>query len=91
MKVIITHTPGPWRFIETRIGISVLAERSGQIIAKSPFRDEQGRADALLIAAAPELLAALKEVIELADTLGNEPDWLGKASVAIAKATGGAT
>lgn len=65
------HTPGPWRIAEndmTRAGLQILTEEGVWVISRFGYDDEQtltenlerARADARLIAAAPELLAALR-------------------------------
>ena len=83
------HTPGPWHVNElgnvadkTRIVIGVIA---------TTFESYSGEANARLIAAAPDLLEALKEMLD-----GHEDACTGygegaadKARAAIAKATGG--
>lgn len=95
------HTPGPW------VGISEL--RNGGIVRIKPAYDDSfciaiipvgnaiktKEADALLIAAAPELLAALKLYVlqdEFATDYGYGVGGEAKktAEAAIAKATGGA-
>ena len=95
------HTPGPWLthkegfssiYIESRIGGGMLQE----VASCGPTgegRDQQ-EANARLIAAAPELLEALKEVVEILDEVlgfGTEPSHgniAAKARAVIAKATG---
>ena len=96
------HTPGPWRvqpYTWQRGNVSVFAPRFGRApygacVAHTPCSDGVGGADgalanARLIAAAPELLEALKELMVAADRVSAEPvTWLGKARAAIAKAEG---
>jgi hypothetical protein len=88
------HTPGPW-------GISGKEERDlGTLspgfleissahdvcwIAKVQIHTPEGEANARLIAAAPELLEALKAVVAIADRSTDEFD---RARAAIAKAEG---
>ena len=89
------HTPGPWVVDPAvRQGFTVYAPKEGFIVGT---QDEEGRygaieseANARLIAAAPELLEALKSVIAWLDA----PDESAfsdseLARAAIAKATGG--
>lgn len=88
----MSHTPGPWipdydrRF-----------DGAHQVIMASPPHhtiaflacggdDEQHRADARLIAAAPDLLAACKEALS---SIAYAPTY-NKMAAAIAKAEGGA-
>ena len=90
------HTPGPWQIgknfgsvvCDTPVpGISGSDDTEyygGHLIAESVTE-----ANARLIAAAPELLEALKELMVAADRVSAEPvTWLGKARAAIAKAEG---
>jgi len=87
------HTPGPWKFGEYK---NIYAYDQGplgrsRVVALAPAvelaggRDEQ-RANARLIAAAPDLLEALTEYFEPS---GSGPQWRDKALAATAKATGG--
>ena len=83
------HTPGPWKASEfiREAGLEIVAE--GQCIARA-YPILQRDANAQLIAAAPELLAALKEAIEFCQvnqiSTGNRiVGW----KRAIAHATGG--
>lgn len=78
------HTLGPWKvsqpsgnYIDTAAGHSVAA----LTFSATP-------ADAHLIAAAPDLLAALVWAVETADTEQYEADWYAAARAAIAKARG---
>lgn len=86
----VKHTPGPW-------AVS-LGMRTIQVIAGS-FRlaigiDKEAEANARLIAAAPELLEALKGLCGLAELRpGHLQDYkaaVADARAAIAKATGSA-
>lgn len=79
------HTPGPWRNV---IGY----DDSNTVIAGEGYNLEcvaliksrpSCQADACLIAAAPDLLEALEELVE-----GDEIDSCSRASAAIAKAKG---
>ena len=64
------HTPGPWHVICQSNGVSVKIGERGIAL----FRWDKDDADALLIAAAPELLQAL----ELFIAEGNEPSINGR-------------
>lgn len=90
------HTPGPWRFCEPdQISRWPVVQRgmSGgfQVKGDSP---ERTLADAKLIAAAPELLVSLKEMLVLAEGMSVELDLPGdpgefrRARAAVAKAEG---
>ena len=89
------HTPGPWQH-----GI----ENEGYFIANGELRPDiakciRSRADADLIAAAPDLLEAIKGLLESVTDAINAGDWkvdgvcdpdidIQRANAAIAKATG---
>jgi hypothetical protein len=61
-----THTPGPWTFIESgdaRIPDRIIGANGAPVVSGSIA----GRDDAALIAAAPELLAALQAALDALD------------------------
>jgi hypothetical protein len=67
---MITHTPGPWKVFTSTDGQKLIGvgATNGQGITDSDFGiwswdDPEGKANALLIAAAPDLLAALKRLL----------------------------
>lgn len=90
------HTPGPWLIGKRSPGGYSLINADGwQSLARvvtvmegdnRPFAE--GVANARLIAAAPDLLEALKELLDQ-DEHGEDEIWVrNKARAAIAKATG---
>jgi len=84
------HTPGPWKLDIFDGGINVDGERP---IALMLGLAEEGLANARLIAAAPELLEALKRYVEHDDTAYDPAEnfWRqikDEALAAIAKAEG---
>jgi hypothetical protein len=95
------HTPGPWKVTERRntrgqvLPPAITAPRNGhdgvQLAIVSAIRFEEGDANALLIAAAPDMLEALKRI---ASTLGLNGDGIFRGAladqirIAIAKAEG---
>jgi hypothetical protein len=99
----VSHTPGPWEVDEPH---QVWAPSAGEYVAITQVEDretiprDQVEANARLIAAAPELLEAIKELLEVADpdsSDGYEMEWQwretleraqDRARAAIAKATG---
>ena len=101
------HTPGPWHtkrdgfstvYVEASIGGGWIQE----VAACGPTEkgSEQQEANAKLVAAAPELLEALKRVVEWRDTLYATSGLSAKGAIledfddslsAIAKATWSAT
>lgn len=107
------HTPGPWQAVKDQFGGTVGATRidaaNGHAVAYARERGpngHDGEANARLIAAAPELLEALKELARLvhqnnalqhagievsADAWGQMYQVTNEARAAIAKAEGGAS
>lgn len=78
------HTPGPWKSTHCTVSAEETDERLGfRISVRNGNRDDT-RANARLIAAAPDLLAALQDVLRVADRATDEFD---AARAAIAKAT----
>lgn len=92
------HTPGPWRVFTTPDNTKIIGigEQSGDGIADCGFGvwrggSEEARANALLMAAAPDLLAALRMVrAALYDTGGLKRGGgiQDVVEIAIAKAEG---
>lgn len=87
------HTPGPWICLPTGFGIEVAPETEICAPVATVLDDpKQGRAvaNAALIAAAPDLLEALKELVAELDSMAcneEEPSTVTRARAAIAKAT----
>ena len=104
MNNITTHTPGPWHVDHDQASHGeklCIVDAEGDIIVRTPItlpespERAQDQANADLLAAAPELLVACREVAEWLDLLKqNYPDMAGlirgcqKARAAIAKAEG---
>lgn len=100
------HTPGPWKadLCLGGWGMHEVQRPDGTSIARlaaiqTAFApdDEEGMANAQLMAAAPELLDSLREVLQIAQQcidslrlISDERQALADAATAIAKATGGA-
>jgi hypothetical protein len=96
---MIEHTPGPWHAVKYATRTEILARRKAQrkmtsialVYGSDEDDSEQADANARLIAAAPELLEALQDVL---CTLTMDAEWtkdcyeVRKAEAAIAKATG---
>lgn len=85
------HTPGPW-WVERRIGdaLQVNARHRGEgssycVASINHWEGDADKANARLIAAAPELLAALKELAESCDAIPGCPVTT-RARMAIHKA-----
>ena len=77
------HTPGPWAISSYKDGrYSIVVDNEGFDIAKVDYPNQE--ANALLIAAAPELLEFAEEVRRTGDTR-----LASMAIAVIAKATGG--
>jgi hypothetical protein len=89
------HTPGPW-LLHGRITqgnhLPCSAVTAKTLIAKvysEAYNDiDEETANAILIAAAPELLEALKEFVEWIEQGDYDISFLAKAQAAIAKAEG---
>lgn len=83
------HTHGPWNAKDS----IVYSLESGKYVARCDIggRDEETEANARLIAAAPDLLGALKEALDQLETWNTESEptfTMRRASEAIAKAEG---
>jgi hypothetical protein len=87
------HTPGPWRFQYSPYedGFAFSHIKAGDGLYPDGFRIDAiiGEADARLIAAAPDLLAELKNIAAICSVAAPEHDLaLDRARAAIAKAEG---
>lgn len=92
------HTPGPWNVSPEYSDGWLMVMASGKIVANvNPESFSAGVADlvgmpceanAHLIAAAPELLESLRELVAYCEETGNDWMCVAKARDAIAKATG---
>lgn len=87
------HTPGPWENIGTKKASHIFA--GGKQIARVPVMSHEEGANARLIAASPDLLAALKAMVAAFDATGERlysltggPTSRELADTAIAKADG---
>jgi len=79
----MTHTKGPWH-IENFVGVY---SNCGQLVASIHSSiPKTARADANLIAAAPDLLEVLQEIMSWEENA--QMAWAQRANAAIAKATG---
>jgi hypothetical protein len=87
------HTPGPWKFHKQARTIAIFTASNADTVASVPISqivdNTRREADARLIAAAPELLEALKAALYLGDFRSEAAQlaW-AKALDVIAKATG---
>ena len=62
----MTHTPGPWTIYEPELDITAYDEAADRTVTVAMMCDDassEREANAALIAAAPELLEALKAVV----------------------------
>lgn len=94
------HTPGPWKCstygqrisIDTEnneVGIWGIAHINPDGDGRNGIPSASNRANARLIAAAPDLLEILKEALDVMGTWDDaEPGWATTARAAIAKAGG---
>ena len=84
------HTPGPWLVMDRGCGRLVIDSPSA-LVASVTFNDAAGKLDAALIAAAPDLLRALSDLLYWHDAGigGRDMDAAESAArAAIAKAEG---
>jgi hypothetical protein len=97
------HTPGPWTVFDSETdgqtyGINGADGRAVVFYGATKYDGIRSRADARLIAAAPDLLAALRDIVSALGYEGHdgwysEPvhsDDVKRALAAIVKATGSA-
>ena len=94
----VKHTPGPWQWTQHfDPTISIYKDGFGTLARLYDSAAGTGKANARLIAAAPDLLEALKTLVPMLDEWHKEhPDCVGDkephaikaARAAIAKATG---
>ena len=89
MKPQTTHTPGPWRIEKTTFGKTLyVAGPKGGCIANFPGDFSIREADARLIAAGPDLLAALKGMLDQPETNAAYDTMMQRAQAAINRAEG---
>lgn len=82
----VVHTPGPWEVREVD-GLFAIAHRDGWVLDSND--EQQDRADAKIIAAAPDMLEALKGLAAWSKrSNGTSRDVVDRAKEAIEKATG---
>lgn len=84
------HTPGPWHYAECQMGTPFVdTESVGDLFAAALPLDEE-RANANLIAAAPELLAACEAALACLNFFGSDQiePFRVRCRAAIAKAKG---
>lgn len=77
------HTPGPWTLVLGQRGEAWVEAQQGDILVAECT--ENAKANATLIAAAPEMLAALTDLLYVAEEEGLEHAW-GPAVEAARKA-----
>jgi hypothetical protein len=93
------HTPGPWEAVLADDprgqpvpyyrGLVALVESRVSVVAKCGYvPKENWEANARLIAAAPALLALLKELIDIEGPQPGNAEWARKVGAEIAKAEG---
>jgi hypothetical protein len=90
------HTPGPWvnrgRIDKPGFPHSAVAAKTllARVYSEAFGDSEQETANANLIAAAPDLLALLVELVDIDGPCPGNAAWASKVHTAIAKATGAA-
>ena len=103
MVLACRHTPGPWKFVDAhnQMQVSTRRDNGGTVIGIADICDSRDgtpewRANARLIAAAPDMLEALKVMTDVAQKAiiasGTDPEFaairVADARAAIAEATG---
>ena len=88
------HTPGPWIAVGRWVGhprddIPDICTTAPEAMDQDGRSDAECRANARLIAAAPDLLRALRKCVRLVPPSDETAAHLRAARIAIAKATGG--
>lgn len=87
------HTPGPWRVAPRSVGrYKVVAANGGKVVGEASGYNEQADDNAILIAAAPDLLASLEELANRYGFDDRDPELQGhemRALAAIKKAKRG--
>ena len=84
------HTEGPWTVVgPDEHGRMEVQAPGGYVVTpgSDAVADGEPEANVALIAAAPDLLAALEELVARREWLGTEAPVLERARAAIAKAT----
>lgn len=77
----MSHTPGPWRWDDIRIALlRPTSEMTADVVMRRDAYSGVGSDDAKLIAAAPELLKALRNLIDV--TPGGRAREEGRALLA---------
>jgi hypothetical protein len=86
------HTAGPWRVTRSSVGPVLVAHAEDTVSSICSFRGEginaNREANALLIAAAPELFSALSDALEALCSGEHYSEAIAKANAALAKAEG---
>ena len=77
------HTPGPW-FYDDSLKSKIMINAKRAAVAVVPYLDEEAKANARLLAAAPELLDALQALVGAV----SDPALVAQAQAAIRKAQG---
>jgi hypothetical protein len=88
MAATFAHTPGPWQVRDNRVEFG----SDGYTVAVVTKGCPEFEGNARLIAAAPELLAALERLLGIAWSVGSLAwdDAVAQARLALARAKGGA-
>lgn len=87
------HTPGPWKTRETeehwgRINVHIEGPDDLELACAYQRTSSENKANARLIASAPEMLAALEELLDIEGPQPGTAAWADKTRALIAKAKG---
>lgn len=91
-----THTPGPWAVCTAApndswyVGRTIYCPAQERRVGDAGFfdPDDIALANARLMAAAPDMLALLQELIDIEGPQPGTSEWAGKVRAMIAKAAG---
>lgn len=85
------HTPGPWTLNDARsTRVDLIDTQRGHAVGEIVWVDVRNPADARLIAATPDMLETLRDIVGmLTDANDMRADALHAARAAIVRATGG--
>jgi hypothetical protein len=85
------HTPGPWKVCQSSRFSRwyVKAVRASYIVAECGIAEgETGEHNARVIAAAPQMLELLQELVDIEGPLPGNAEWANKVKTVLAAATG---
>lgn len=82
------HSEAPWKCQKERGNRFVVDANDNHVCTISRWSPQVDHADASLIVAAPDMLALLKELVDIDGPQPGHAEWARKVNAAIAKAEG---